>query len=305
MNNDPDPEAQQALSRRNFFKLAAGGIGTALISFYLVGHSPGCAGAQLITLGNSCQKQPTKKKVRVASYNIANARGNTIDFWHTPTEKEVKENLEQIVDFARREDIDVLCMNEVDFNSQRTHNLDQARYIADRLCYNHVIEEAIFSAPPYMKLGNAVVSRYPLKLNGHYQFGRNFSQRLRHMFKSFVDFDVLLPDRLNFILTHYDAESETVRREETKQILKHIKKKKQPFVLLGDFNAGPGKKSFDRLIRSGYVRNPYTGILTYPADRPRESIDHILVSPQLNIRNYHSVHLEPSDHRPIIGDIYR
>ena len=65
-------------------------------------------------------------------------------------------------------------------------------------------------------------------------------------------------------------------------------------------------KSFDRLIESGLVSNPYLGVLTYPADNPVESIDHILVSSGLSIRDYHSVAVdgdEPSDHRPIFGEI--
>ena len=57
-----------------------------------------------------------------------------------------------------------------------------------------------------------------------------------------------------------------------------------------------------------YLFNLYSGILTYPAHQPKDSIDHILVSTELGIENYHSINhnpgYEPSDHRPIIGDVF-
>ncbi|HII71511.1 TPA: hypothetical protein HA265_02025 [Candidatus Woesearchaeota archaeon] len=294
--------------RRDFLKIAGAGAATALLAMYVGGSVSGCAGAKLFTLTGCCPRpKGIEGRLRVVTYNIANARGNHDDFFRDVPARKVRSNLDDMIDMLKSEKADVVCMNEADFNSARTKNIDQAKYIARGLCFNHVIEETIFGMPPLLQLGNAVVSRYPLALNGHHQYGRTFAQRVLHYFKSYVDFDVKLSTAgskdLNFVHTHYDAERESTRMKETAQILRHLRAKKPPFVLLGDFNSGPGMPSFDRLLSSGLVHNPYVGIRSYPSDTPRESIDHILVSKGLGIADYHTVHIEASDHRPIVGTV--
>jgi endonuclease/exonuclease/phosphatase family metal-dependent hydrolase len=269
----------------------------------------GCHGALYTNLIRDCRNENYDGlRVRVMSYNIANARGNHEDLFKKRDRKAIISNLDQIARMAAYEGIDVLCMNEVDFSSSRTHNIDQAEHIAKGLCYNHVIKDRMFSIPGMLDLGNAIVSRYPLKLNSHRQYGDGFCERIKHIFKSYVDFDVLLDSalRLNFTFTHLDHHSSVNREREAVILLEHIRNKREPFVLLGDFNSGRGSSAFDMITGSGLVHNQNIGYgkhMTYPSDRPRHSIDHILVSSQLGIGNYRTIWAEMSDHRPIMGDV--
>jgi endonuclease/exonuclease/phosphatase family metal-dependent hydrolase len=268
----------------------------------------GCIGAKYYELKIESPNPPRITRIiKGASYNAANARGNTDNFFLCPRKETIKNNLDQMIELFRRENVDVIALNEVDFNSIRTHNIDQAEYIAKGLGYKYIIKETMFSIPSILEMGNAVISRYPLKLNRSRQYGRGFSGRLSHLFKSFLDFDVLLDDsgrKLNFIFTHLDDKSGETRCDEIAILRSHLEKKTFPFVLLGDLNTGPGEESFLRLMETGLVSNPFVGLPTYPSDRPEDSIDHILVSSGLSIENYHTVSgIEASDHLPIIGDI--
>jgi endonuclease/exonuclease/phosphatase family metal-dependent hydrolase len=284
--------------RRGFLQYA----GLGLLAAY-----SGCYGAISKNLGRPCPTPPKlETKLRVMSYNIANARGNFDDIWKMRSEHAIKGNLDQIIRMSQYEGIDVLCMNEVDFDSKRTHNIDQAEYIAKGLCYNHVIKERIFSFPGIVDVGNAIVSRYPLKLNSSMQYGGPYiASRICHIFKSLVDFDVEYEKgrSLNMVLTHLDHWRKKTRLKQTAMLIRHLRKKRQPFILLGDFNSGPGMPAYDSIIKSGLVHNPYAGIPTFRAHKPTASKDHILVSRELNIKNYHVIWAEMSDHRPVVGDV--
>lgn len=266
---------------------------------YLALLTSGCNGVLSKTLRKDCPRPRLEDKLRVMTYNIANARGNYDELFKSRSEKAIRYNLDQIARMVHYYDIDVLCMNEVDFNSARTYHINQAEYLAKKLCYNHLIEESIFSMP-FFDVGNAVISRYPLKQNYHQQYGDNFFNRIKHVFKSFLDFDV---NDLNFVLTHLDSTEEKNRIKEAEILIRYLSNKNNPFVLLGDFNCGPGSLPFEKIINSGLVRNRYAGIPTFRSDKPKHSIDHILVSEGLKITNYRTVNITCSDHRPVMADI--
>ncbi len=287
-------ERDSRIGRRAFLRL----VGAGLASLYA-----GCHGVSSYSLRYDCGCSEDGI-LRVMSYNIANARGNTDDLWVCRPESVIRQNLDGIIGMIRQENVDIVCMNEVDFDSFRTHNIDQAEYIAEGLGYEHVLKETIFGVPSTLELGNAVVSRYPLEANHHRQYGTDFGERVRHVFKSFVDFDVMLPGRgLNFVLTHLESESADIRDEEVTVLLEYLTNKDGPFVLIGDFNSGPGCPEFDRITGSGMVHNRFLGLPSYPSNLPGRSIDHILVSGSLNISNYRTISLDASDHCPVLGDI--
>lgn len=238
------------------------------------------------------------------SFNIANTRGNNDNFFDTQPIKKIEYNLNWIAEIIRNYNIDIACFNEVDFNSIRTHNIDMAKHIANNVCYNHVITEKMFAFPSVLELGNAVVSRYPLKLNIYHQYGYGFFDQAINEFKSFVDFDILLGDKkLNIIQTHLHSQKEEIRCAQAQILRNYLKNKKNPFVLLGDFNSTTDSRCFQFITNNNLASNPHLGLPTYPSKTPNAEIDYILASPKLRIANYHTVYTKVSDHLPVIGDI--
>jgi endonuclease/exonuclease/phosphatase family metal-dependent hydrolase len=286
-------------SRRDFLNLA--------LSTVLVSSLKGC--------------YPTPW-IRIASHNIANARGNTDDMFVERSKSEILANLEKLVILSEEEGIDLLCMNETDYNSFRTHNIGQAEYIKERAGYNYVLREVSFDSPPFLQLGNAIVSKYPLELVRTHQYGGdNLDDQIAHTFKSFIDFNVFIEDEpLNVVFTHLDSITPEIRLEEAKYLVGYLQKKTEPFVLLGDFNSTSEQPAFEEqpaikeqpafkiLNESGLLYNPHIGLPTYPSDNPKRSIDHIWISQsgveqQMEIKNYHVVSTKASDHGAVIADI--
>ena len=284
-------------TRRKFLKL----LGVSTFSLFF-----GCSSATHFNLIKDCKNNKDyQKKIRVMSFNIANVRGNNDDFFGSQPIRKIKRNLDWIATVIRNYNIDIACLNEVDFNSIRTQGVDMAKYIADKVCYNHVISEKLFFLPTVLEVGNAVISRYPLKLNMYHPYGNNFFDQIKNEFKSFLDFDILLGDKknLNITLTHLDSQDEVMRYEQAKILRNHLETKHNPFILLGDLNSTSGDRSFQHLINNNFVSNPYLGKPTYPSGKPNAQIDYILTSSGLNIDNYHTIPTKVSDHLPVIGDI--
>lgn len=282
------------MNRRDFLKWL-GTISTAYMT--------GCATIRDYSLPG-IKIDGKRDSLRVATYNIANARGNTPHFLHMPGTSKTRANLESIVSLARKEDIDVLCMQEVDFDSNRSRNVNQAEYLAKRLNYNHVIEDRFFDLPDLLSVGNAVVSRFPLKTNYIHHYGDNFFRRLKHLFKSFVDFNVDVNGTpINLFNLHFDAESEENRIEEMRYLANYLTSKDSPFVVMGDFNAGLDRPSFQEFIHSPAMKGcDIPDYLTYPSDVPHSSLDYILSS-GYKLVDYHIKATEASDHRAVIAEV--
>lgn len=84
--------------------------------------------------------------------------------------------LDQLVEEIKHWDPDVICFQEIDFDSSRSQKINQARYVAEKAGYPYVAEAISWDANyipfPYwpvtnnfggMKSGGAILSRYPLK----------------------------------------------------------------------------------------------------------------------------------------------
>ncbi len=244
--------------------------------------------------------------LRVMSYNIANARGNFPELLKYQPKETIVKNLFKIVRLIKQEKIDLACMNEVDLYNSRTYFIKQARFIAKRVGFEYIIEDKIFilRLPTSFDVGNAVISKYPLRINNVHRFGKNILERSWHVYKGFIDFDVLLKQGpMNFVFTHLEALKQSARCAEIRELVGYLKKKNHPYVLLGDFNTGPGAKCYKILKSSKLVFNPVDGLPTFRAIRPRSSVDHIFVSKGFHISGYHTAILDAADHRPIIADI--
>ncbi len=74
-------------------------------------------------------------------------------------------------------------------------------------------------------------------------------------------------------------------------------------VLMGDFNCGTASEEMNWLLARAPLREPVHGLHTFPSWRPARNIDHILVSPTLDVRNVCVLNHAISDHLPIMMDV--
>jgi len=74
-------------------------------------------------------------------------------------------------------------------------------------------------------------------------------------------------------------------------------------VLMGDLNCEPDSREIHWLWRHAGLREPIHGLHTFPSWRPRRSLDHILVSESVEIRETRVVNAPISDHLPIAMEV--
>lgn len=74
-------------------------------------------------------------------------------------------------------------------------------------------------------------------------------------------------------------------------------------ILMGDLNCRSESREMDLLLRNVSLREPVHGLHTFPSWRPNRNIDHILVSPTLQVKSVNVLNHPLSDHLPIAMEV--
>jgi endonuclease/exonuclease/phosphatase family metal-dependent hydrolase len=74
-------------------------------------------------------------------------------------------------------------------------------------------------------------------------------------------------------------------------------------ILMGDMNCYSDSDEMDYLINRTLMREPFHGLDTFPSWRPQHNIDHILVTPTLQVDNIRALNFSLSDHLPLEMEI--
>jgi len=70
-------------------------------------------------------------------------------------------------------------------------------------------------------------------------------------------------------------------------------------ILMGDMNCQSDSDEMDYLINRTMMREPFHGLDTFPSWRPQHNIDHILVTPTLQVDHVRALNFSLSDHLPV------
>jgi len=264
-----------------------------------------------VAFGSSCDKSkstdpdpdPVDKQdntpvvvstLKVMAYNIHHcnppAKANVID-------------VNAIVNAINGEKPDIIALQEVDVNTQRSGNMNQAQEIAAKLNMPHYF---FGKAIDYQggEYGVAIISKYPLTEKVVHRLptkaGSGGEARVLATAKA------TLPDgtAVRFGSTHLDAQSDPANRElQIAEIQKIATTELLPFVVAGDFNAVPGSEVINALDQI-FRRTCQTCPPTIPATNPTRVIDFIAYKhPQnkFSVASHKVVNEQyASDHRPIV-----
>jgi endonuclease/exonuclease/phosphatase family metal-dependent hydrolase len=74
-------------------------------------------------------------------------------------------------------------------------------------------------------------------------------------------------------------------------------------ILMGDLNCGANSKEMDLLMKKTDLRPPISQMPTYPSWKPKRHIDHILVSPSIQVEKVQVLNCPLSDHLPIAMEV--
>lgn len=166
------------------------------------------------------------------------------------------EKLKQLVKEIRKWNPDIICLQEIDFDSHRSGGINQARTLADQAGYPYVAEAISWKANyipfPYwplsrhfghMKSGGAILSKYPLSSHevvllpkpASHPWWYNIFYLHRYLQK--VEFQVG-EKKFSLINLHLEAFDKLDRQSQIRSLVEKVKNEKIDFVA-GDFNMVP------------------------------------------------------------------
>ena len=219
--------------------------------------------------GEATIDRPTT--LRILSWNIAYAYGmnseGTAGYVPYQADKYLL-HIEHMAESIRASEADVVLMQEVDFNSARSHHLDQLKMLAEKtglkywaMAQSWRTNYVPFPSWPFsrhfggMSSGGAVLSRWPIKKNEVELLPKPASKawwyNLFYLYRYFQTVEIQVGDRtvklMNLHLEAFDTEAKV---EQAKHLVKRVNEEKPDFVG-GDFNMVPD----GAMKRSGF-NNP-------------------------------------------------
>ena len=240
--------------------------------------------------------------MRFLLYNIRYCAGVGKRF-HLPVPysgylKRTNGNLNQIIDFVREVNPDIIGLLEVDSGSYRAENNNQAEAIASEVKQYHVYQSKYPSyslaqkVPVVNKQGNAILTSQKIVSHSFHYFSEGIKRLVIEL--ELENFNIFLVHlSLKFRHRHYQL-------DELHQLVKNVKK---PVVVAGDFNVLWGDRELQLFLAATGLRSANgQGKPSHPSRAPRRQLDYIFHSPEIEITDFRIPQGKLSDHAPLVCD---
>jgi endonuclease/exonuclease/phosphatase family metal-dependent hydrolase len=241
------------------------------------------------------------RRLRLVSYNIQTGiatrryREYLTQSWkHVLPHPERADNLDRIGEFLRG--YDIVGLQEVDGGSLRSGFINQTEYLALAAHFPYWYDLTNRDLGKLAQHSLGVLSRFvpssvkEIRLPGMIPGRGALMLRFGHG-----------EHALHMIIMHLALG----RRARLKQFA-HIAERVcdcRHVVLMGDFNCRSDSLEMSWLLERTSLREPVHGLHTFPSWRPARNIDHILVSPTLEVQRLRVLNHPMSDHLPIEMEI--
>ena len=211
-------------------------------------------------------------------------------------------NLRRQAEVILAQDPDVVALNEVDFNCERTNFQDQTKILAT-LCGMY----SQFGGRRALRLnglsGNAILSRFPIKLIGTWQI-----PHIVEIVRSCTICLISAPEPFYVVVTHLSArqtpEGELIRIEALKRIFELVEQyaSDYPVILVGDLNSKYGSAPIQFLEKDWALAGHEK---TWRADNPTQELDYFAVrksdAAKIKVVKHEVIDEKiASDHRPVV-----
>lgn len=235
----------------------------------------------------------TTTDLRVISYNIHHCN---------PPSKPDFIDVEAIANTISKQNPDLVALQEVDVNTARSGNIDQAKLLAEKLDMNYFFAKAIdHDGGDY---GVAILSKFPISEEKIHrlttQAGTNGEPRVL----ATVLVDLPNGKKIRFGSTHLDAQrDETNRLLQANELNAVATSEDLPFIIAGDLNAKPGSNTIN-IFDKEYARTCQDCAFTVPVINPQRTIDFVAYSKKSPFEVVsHEVIEETyaSDHLPVLA----
>ncbi len=231
--------------------------------------------------------------LRVMAYNIHHAN---------PPSRPDSIDIPAIVRTIKAQNPDLVALQEIDSDTQRSGPGNQAELIAESLGMKVFFGKSInYGGGDY---GVAILSKFPISEGTVHRLptktGTDGEKRVLATVK------VALPDNryIRFGSTHLDSQKEDTNRIlQIKEILQITSEEEIPMIIAGDFNSYP-KSEVINILDQRFKRTCDPCEPTIPVNHPEKAIDFIACRPENSFQVIsHTVIDETyaSDHLPIVA----
>lgn len=233
--------------------------------------------------------------LKILTYNIHHAN---------PPSKPKQIDIDAIVSTIQAEDPDLVALQEIDADTERSGPGNQAEMIAEKLGMYVFFGKAIdFGGGSY---GVAVLSRFPISEERVYQLptapDSNGEPRILASAK------VNLPNGtfIRFGSTHLDSQgASTNRLLQIEELARIAFKETIPFILAGDFNATPGSEVIN-ILDKHFTRTCLNCEPTITVNGTEKAIDFISFKPEdaFKVESQRVINeTYASDHLPVLATL--
>ncbi|AKS42918.1 endonuclease/exonuclease/phosphatase family protein [Wenzhouxiangella marina] len=238
-----------------------------------------------------------RRQLRLLSYNIqagtttANYREYLTKSWRQvlPNNQRIA-NLDSIAELVA--DYDIVALQEVDCGSLRSGFLNQAKYLATHAGFPHWHHQGNRKVGVLAHAGNGLLSRIPPSEVEEHKLPGAIPGR-GAMVARFGEG----PAALWLVVLHL-ALGRRARSQQLDYVAGLIRDYPH-VVVMGDLNTGPGSRELSQFCDRAGLIIPDRDIRTFPSWEPKRAIDHILVSPDMDIADLQALPVTFSDHRPL------
>jgi endonuclease/exonuclease/phosphatase family metal-dependent hydrolase len=241
------------------------------------------------------------KRLRVLSYNIqVGISSSKYRHYVTHSWKHVLPfpgrlgNLDGIARFV--DGFDMVGLQELDAGSLRSGYINQAEYLAHRAGFPAWYAQTNRNLGQFAKHSLGLLSRFPpVEVLGHRLPSRipgrgALAARFGHGH-----------DALLVVVVHLSLGSRARARQLA--YIADLVSRHPHALVLGDFNCPLDSRELQTLLESTQLVAPERRLQTYPSWRPRQSLDHILVTPELDVLGAEVYDVGFSDHLPVAVEV--
>jgi endonuclease/exonuclease/phosphatase family metal-dependent hydrolase len=196
--------------------------------------------------------------IRIQTWNLGFlfGEGSEGSSYQPRDKKFYQDKLDQLVVEIKNSAPDILCLQEVDFASHRSWDINQAQYIAVKAAYPYVAEAVSWDANyipfPYwpferhfgrMKSGGAILSKYPIIAHEVQLLQKPLSNpwwyNIFYLHRYLQEVEIELGDKkIKVVNLHLEAFDKDTRKRQVDVLVNRVKEHKIDLVA-GDFNTVP------------------------------------------------------------------
>lgn len=233
-----------------------------------------------------------------------------------------------VSNFIKENNIDFIAMQEIDFDCDRSHNLNQLQLLQEKNNYygvKTVSWDIPFLPYPYyspwgkIRSGGACLSKFPITLKEEVLFDapdNMFFLKKPLYIKRYIQVIEIHTESKKYTAFNLHLEAfDMDEKYKQIQILLDLVKKHQPDFILGDFNTVSdhsdrrkfsdidysNDKSFTLLAKGLSDYKNSISYLTFPKSNPDRQLDYIFIKKEINFEILNcEFFLNPSDHKPLV-----